>query len=347
MISKDIFGKISNGEIAHLYTIDNKELLIKISTYGAAIVSIIVKDKHNILRDIVLGYDNVYYYEQQSSYIGCVVGRCCNRIKNAQFNLNGKKYTLSRNEKINHLHGGYHGFDKKLWQAKVLSDNALELSYTSSDGEEGYPGNLSISVIYTLKHNKLHIDYYAQSDKDTICNPTNHIYFNLRGCDSKNVLDQQIHIFSNKFTEDDSYFLPTGRILSVANTPLDLRSPQLIGKNINSDYSQIKNANGYNTNYIIKKHKNSNITHYATAYDSISGIKLKAYTDMPCFEFYSGNYLNGNSLGKNQTIIENYSGFCLEPQFAPNAINMPQFISPVLKRHKLFHSHSLYEIQVL
>jgi len=346
MISRSLFGKTSNGENVYLYELNNSYLRLKASAYGAAIVALIVKDRKNNDCDVVLGYDNVISYEQQNSYIGCIVGRCCNRIKNAEFVLMGKKYILSRNEGHNHLHGGFSGFNKKLWQANILDDNSLKLTYISADKEEGYPGRLVVSVIYTIRKNKLFIDYEAKSTKDTICNLTNHTYFNLNGYNEGNMLDNEIQIFADEFSEDGKDFLPTGRILPVMNTPMDLRKKQFIGKNIASEYYQIKNANGYNVNYIIKKRKNSHIVHFATAYSVKSGIILKAYTDMPCCEFYTSSYLDGNAVGKDNVPIRNYSGFCLEPQFAPNAVNMPMFIKPILKRNKNYKSRTIYELIV-
>lgn len=343
MISFDLFGKTTKGEDVYLYTLSNEYMTVKISSYGASIVSIIVKDKNNTPCDVVLGYDNVYSYEKQNSYMGSIIGRCCNRIKNASFFLYGQKYHLSRNEQNNHLHGGFCGFDKKLWQPIIKDDKTLALTYTSPDKEEGYPGCLTTTVIYSIKNNKLFIDYRAKSTKDTICNLTNHTYFNLNGYDSGTILNHHIQVFSNKFSEDNERFLPTGKILSVENTPMNFLKKRAINETIYSDYYQIKQANGYNTNYFIKKRFDNNVVHFATVWADKSGIILKAYTDMPCFEFYTGNYLNGNALGKNDAVIENYSGFCLEPQFAPNAVNMSNVVKPILKKNKLYSTRTIYE----
>lgn len=347
MITKEYFGKTSKNEDVFLYTISKNDLILKVSNYGATIVSLITKDKHNTLLDIVLGYDNASSYEQQTNYIGATIGRCCNRISDAKFYLNKKTYHLTQNENKHHLHGGYNGFNKKIWDATIIDDNTLKLTTISPDGEEGYPGKLTVSIIYKIKKQKIYIDYYAKSNKDTICNLTNHTYFNLNGYNSEDILNQEIQIFADKFSEDNDCFLPTGNILSVKNTPLNLQKRQVIGKNINNPYYQLKNAKGFNVNYILKKKFTTSLTHFATAYASKSGIMLKAYTNMPCFEFYTGGFLSDKILGKNNTPIKKYGGFCLEPQFAPNAINMPNFIKPILKKNKLYFSRTIFEITTL
>lgn len=343
MIEKKYFGQTMKNEDIYVYTINEKNIIVEISTYGAAIMSLKVKDKYNAFRDIVLGYDCVSGYEQQDDYLGCVVGRCCNRISDATFILHNKKYILSKNEENNHLHGGVQGFNKKIWQATILDSKSLKLTYISGDNEEGYPGKLTVSVVYKLMKNRLYISYYAKSTKDTICNLTNHTYFNLEGYKNNNILNHYMKIYANKFTEDNDRFLPTGKILSVEGTPIDFRKGEKIGTNINKDYYQIANAQGYNVNYILKNYKNNIIIHYATVYAEKSGIMMKAYTDMPCVQFYTGNFLTDKILGKDATPIVKYNGFCLEPQFAPNAINMSNVIKPILKKRKLFYSCSFYE----
>lgn len=344
MIKPSIFGKTRSGKTVYLYTLQNEFLTAKISTFGAAIVSLIVKTKLGKSYDIVLGYDDVQSYEQQNSYIGSIVGRCCNRLAGGKFTLNGKTYQLTQNEANNHLHGGYSGFDKKLWSATVLDEHSLKLTYISIDGEENYPGELTISVIYSLRENKLCIDYLAKSDKDTICNLTNHSYFNLNGYNSGDILNQEIQILSDKFTEDDAHFLPTGKILAVEQTPMDLRKLTPIGKYLESNFYQIKQANGYNTNYLLKENLDDKLVHFATVYAPKSGIKLNAYTNMPCVEYYTGSYLDGNAKGKNDAPIKNYYGFALEPQFAPNAINLNNFAKPILLKGKLYRSHTIFEL---
>ena len=337
------FGTTADGWAVSLYTITNGQITARISDFGAALVSLFVPDKDGTPRDIVLGYDDVHGYEQQTSYIGSIIGRCCNRTADAAFILNGKKYVLSSNEGKNHLHGGFKGFDKKIWHLQHIDDNSIKLSYLSPDGEEGYPGNLNAAVIYSIKDNSLCIDYYTKSDTDTLCNMTNHSYFNLNGFDSGSVLGQYIQIHSATFSEDNKFFLPTGKILSVENTPLDLRKIQAIGADIDSDYGQIKQAHGYNVNYVMNHHDDDKMIHFATAHAKESGIVMELYSDMPCCEFYSGSYLRGNIQGKRGAVIDDYYGFCLEPQFAPNAVNMPHFISPILKSDEQYHKRSVFK----
>lgn len=337
------FGTTADELDVSLYTISDGQITAHISGFGAALVSLIVPDKDGRSRDIVLGYDDVQGYVQQTSYIGSIVGRCCNRMADSSFSLNGKRYKLSSNEGKNHLHGGFKGFDKKIWQLQHSDDISVKLSYLSTDKEEGYPGNLNVEVVYSIEDNSLCIDYYARSDADTLCNLTNHSYFNLNGFDSGSVLKQYIQIHSAAFSEDDEHFLPTGKILPVENTPLDLRKIQPIGAGIDSDYYQIKQAHGYNVNYIMKQQDNDKMIHFATAHAKESGIVMELYSNMPCCEFYSGSYLHGNASGKCGAVIDDYYGFCLEPQFAPNAVNMPNFISPILKFGELYHKRSVFK----
>lgn len=346
MIRQSEFGKTCKHKTVYLYTLQNDFLTAKISTFGATLVSLIVKNKKGKSYDIVLGYDDVQSYEQQSSYIGSIVGRCCNRIASGRFKLNGQTYQLTQNEGNNHLHGGFFGFNKKLWSATAINENSLKLTYLSNDGEENYPGELTVAVIYSLRKNKLCIDYLAKSDRDTLCNLTNHTYFNLNGYDSGDILNQEIQILSDKFTEDNEHFLPTGKILSVENTPMDLRQLTPIGKYLESDFYQIKQAHGYNTNYLLKENLDDELVHFATAYSPESGIKLTAYTNMPCIEYYTGSYLNGNVSGKNNMPIKNYYGFALEPQFAPNAINMNNLAKPILLKENPYHSQTIFELNV-
>lgn len=343
MIEKKFFGTISSGQKIYAYTIKNKNMTVKISEYGAAVTSIIVPGRDGAQCDIVLGYDTPAEYEQQTSYIGSTLGRCCNRIANAAFCIDGHTVELTRNEKKHHLHGGRHGFNKKIWEAHTVSDNAVSLTYVSPDGEEGYPGQLTATVMYTvLEPAALQISYRAESDKDTVCGMSNHFYFNLAGYNSGTVVKQKIELSADYFSEDDSEFIPTGKILSVENTPLDLRKLLPIGNGLQSDYYQIKNANGYNVNYFIKNYSGE-LTHFASALADESGIQLDAFTTMPCFEFYTGSYLDGNAAGKCHVPIKNYYGFCLEPQFAPNAVNSDNLIKPLLKKGDIFTADTIYE----
>lgn len=340
MINKFEFGKISSGEPVYIYELKNSEMEVKLSEFGANIVSIKVPDKNNVMTDVVLGYDNIQSYEKQEKYIGATVGRCCNRIKNGQFELNGHKYSLYCNDGFNHLHGGKQGFDKKLWSSAIV-DNSVEFSYLSPDNDEGYPGNLEVKVIYTLNNKVLNINYLAECSKDTICSLTNHSYFNLSGYGSGDVLMQKVRIIADSFTENDENSIPTGKILSVENTPMDFREFKRIGQDVNNSYYQIRFANGFDNNWCINNF-DGKIKKAAAAFSEKSGIGLEIYTDMPGIQFYSGNFLNGADNGKNNTEIKNHYAFCLECQNFPDAINHKNFPQPVLKSGEIYNKTIQY-----
>ncbi len=321
----------------------NDFLEVELSEYGATIVSIIVEDKYGKKTDVVLGYDTLDKYKRQTKYIGATVGRCCNRIKNGKIKVKNKIYQLNCNDGENHLHGGNIGFDKKFWQSN-RTDNSVEFFYHSPDGEENYPGNLNITVTYTLKNNSLIINHYAITDKETICNLTNHTYFNLNG--KGDVLGQKVQIFSNNYTENDKYSIPTGNINSVTNTVMDFRRPKAIGKDINSDFYQVKNSKGFDNNWIIKNF-NGEIKKAARAFSEESGIELEIYTNLPGIQFYSGNYLNGAEVGKYGIPIKNHSGFCLECQHFPNLLAYKNFPQPYLKAGEVYDKTIEYRFKHL
>lgn len=321
----------------------NDFLEVELSEYGATIVSIIVEDKYGKKTDVVLGYDTLDKYKRQTKYIGATVGRCCNRIKNGKIKVKNKIYQLNCNDGENHLHGGNIGFDKKFWQSN-RTDNSVEFFYHSPDGEENYPGNLNITVTYTLKNNSLIINHYAITDKETICNLTNHTYFNLNG--KGDVLGQKVQIFSNNYTENDKYSIPTGNINSVTNTVMDFRRPKAIGKDINSDFYQVKNSKGFDNNWIIKNF-NGEIKKAARAFSEESGIELEIYTNLPGIQFYSGNYLDGAEVGKYGIPIKNNSGFCLECQHFPNLLAYKNFPQPYLKAGEVYDKTIEYRFKHL
>ena len=254
-ITKREFGKTKDNINVNIFTITNKSgMKAEICTYGGTIVSLTAPDKEGNFDDIVLGYDTIESYENGDKFFGALIGRCGNRIQNGKFTLNDKEYSLVINDGPNHLHGGTKGFDKVIWNAEILSNeyNQLKLSYFSKDGEEGYPGNLNVTVIYTLTDdNSLEIHYHAISDSDTIVNLTNHSYFNLGGHASGTILDHELMIAADTFTVNDEFSIPTGEIGNVSDTPMDFRSSKNIGKDINSDYEQIKFGCGYDHNWIL------------------------------------------------------------------------------------------------
>uniref|UniRef100_UPI0040270661 aldose epimerase family protein n=1 Tax=Candidatus Stercorousia sp. TaxID=3048886 RepID=UPI0040270661 len=320
----------------------NNYLEVEISEFGASIISIKTPNNKGEVVDVVLGYDDIEKYKRQTKYIGATVGRYCNRIKNGLIEIDGTKYQLNCNDGKNHLHGGDIGFDKKIWNSKEI-ENGVELTYISEDGEENYPGQLDVKVIYTLKENSLVINYKATTNKTTICNLTNHTYFNLNGYG--NILQHQVQILAAYFTENNQESIPTGKIIPVENTPMDFRNPQYIEKDINNEYYQIKYAKGFDNNWVLNNY-NGEIRKIATAYSELSGIELEVSTDLPGIQFYSGNFLDGAENGKNNIPIKNHSGFCLECQYFPDAFNHKNFPQPVLKKGEVYNKTIEYKFNV-
>lgn len=320
----------------------NDYLEIEISELGASIISIKTPDRHGKIVDVVLSYDDIEKYKRQTKYIGATVGRCCNRIKNGLIEIDGTQYQLNCNDGKNHLHGGNIGFDKKIWNSKEI-ENGVELNYISEDGEENYPGQLDVKVTYTLNDNSLIINYKATTNKTTVCNLTNHTYFNLNGYG--NILQHQVQILADYFTENNQESIPTGNIIPVENTPMDFRNPQYIEKDLNNEYYQIQYAKGFDNNWVLNNY-NGEIRKVATAYSELSGIELEVSTDLPGIQFYSGNFLDGAENGKNNIPIKNHSGFCLECQYFPNAFANDNFEKPILKSTELYNKNIIYKFNI-
>ena len=320
----------------------NDYLEVEISEFGASIISIKTPNKNGKIIDVVLGYDDIEKYKRQTKYIGATVGRCCNRIKDGLIEIDGTKYQLNCNDGKNHLHGGNIGFDKKIWNSKEI-ENGVELNYISEDGEENYPGQLDVKVTYTLKDNSLIINYKATTNKTTVCNLTNHTYFNLNGYG--NILQHQVQILADYFTENNQESIPTGKIIPVENTPMDFRNPQYIEKDINNEYYQIQYAKGFDNNWVLNNY-NEEIRKVAKAYSELSGIELEVSTDLPGLQFYSGNFLDGAENGKNNIPIKNHSGFCLECQYFPNAFANDNFEKPILKSSKQYNKSIIYKFNI-
>jgi len=345
MSIKKGFGT-KDGKAVYLFTIKNsKGMVVEITNYGATLVSLKVLDNKGKFDDVVLGYDKLEDYLKYKYFFGATIGRVANRIENSSFELNVIKYKVAKNEGKNHLHGGIVGFDKVVWQEKLLteeSEQSIEFSYLSKDGEEGYPGNLNVRVKYTVtEENELKIEYYAISDKDTIVNLTNHSYFNLSGQGTGNVLKHKLMINADKFTINDKYSIPTGEIVQVNNTPMDFRELTYIGENISSSYKQIVFGSGYDHNFLINN-GGKNLQKAAEVYDEKSGRVMEVYTTMPGVQFYSGNFLKGES-GKGGTTYIKSSGLCLETQYVPNAINNKNFSSPILKANQNYEHSTIYK----
>lgn len=349
-IEKRLFGSMPNGKEVDIYTLKNTNgMKVDICTYGGTIVSAFVSDRSGQFHDVILGYDNLNSYLNGDKYFGALIGRFGNRIQYGKFTLNEKEYTLAQNNGENHLHGGIKGFDKVVWNAVVLESepNTLELSYTSPDGEEGYPGNLNVKVKYVLtEDNAIEINYFAATDKDTIVNLTNHAYFNLSGHSSGDVLKQKLMINADNFTVNDKYSIPTGEIRAVEGTPMDFRKLTPIGENINSDYEQIVFGNGYDHNWVLNTNGSVDIK-AAQAVDENTGIVLDVYTTTPGVQFYSSNFLDGSDIGKDNTVYNQRTAFCLETQYFPNSINCSNFKSPILRAGEEYVHKTVYKFSTL
>ncbi|OOM76826.1 aldose 1-epimerase precursor [Clostridium puniceum] len=349
-IEKKLFGTMANGEEVYIYTLKNsKGMTAEICTYGATIVSTKVPDKNGKFHDVMLGYDNLDGYLKGDKFFGALIGRFGNRIQYGKFTLNGKGYQLAQNDGENHLHGGPKGFDKVIWDSKIIESesNTLELTYFSTNGEEGYPGNLTVKVNYVLtEDNALEINYYATTDEDTIVNLTNHAYFNLSGHSSGDVLNHKLMINADKFTVNDKTSIPTGEIKEVAGTPMDFRTLTFIGQNIDSDYEQIVFGKGFDHNWVLNTNGSDSLK-AAQAVAEDTGIIMDVYTTTPGVQFYSGNFIDGTDTGKENFIYRIRNGFCLETQYFPNSINCNSFSSPILKARDEYKHKTIYKFSTL
>jgi len=347
-ISRHPFGHIPDGTGVDAFTLRNANgVEVQILNYGGIVTSFKVPDKDGKFGDIVLGYDNLEGYLQKSPYFGALVGRYGNRIAKGKFTLDGKEYTLAVNNGPNALHGGLKGFDKVIWNAKVRASPegpGLELEYTSKDGEEGYPGNLKVTAVYTLTHdNSLKLEYTATTDKDTVVNLTQHSYFNLAG--RGDVLNHVVAINTDKFLPVDETMIPTGEIKSVAGTPFDFRKPTAIGARINDDDEQLKLAKGYDHCYVFTK-PIGELTKMARITEPTSGRVLEIFSTDPGLQFYTGNHLDGSTIGKGGWKYEPRNAFCMEPQHFPDSPNKPQFPSVVLKPGQVYQHTVEYKFSV-
>jgi aldose 1-epimerase len=346
--TKTSWGKTPDGEEVDLYTLTNKNgVEAAISTYGGAVVSLKVPDRDGKLADVVLGYDSLDGYVHDKSYFGAIIGRYGNRIGHARFTLDGKTYTLAKNNGENTLHGGIKGFNKAVWTAKEIPSpdgQALELTYLSKDGEEGFPGNLHVRVIYTLTDlNELKIGYSATTDKKTVVNLTNHSYFNLAGAGSGDILGHVLMIEADKFTPVDSGLIPTGELRDVAGTPFDFRKPTAIGARINADDEQIKLGGGYDHNFVLRRKPGDPVSLAARVMEPKTGRVLEVWTDQPGVQFYTGNFLDGSAKGKGGLAYTKRSAFCLETQHFPDSPNQPKFPSVVLSPGERYHTTTIYK----
>ena len=344
-MEKYTYGIDLKGKEAAIYLLENKNgMKVEILDLGATVVKIEVPDKDGNLVDVVLGYEDVKGYEQGTVFLGAPVGRNANRIAKGQLTIQDVTYTLAQNNGSNNLHSGLDFYNFRYWNVEELSDCSLKCSLFSPDGDQGYPGNLNIDIIYTLKEdNTLEIQYHGLSDADTIFNMTNHSYFNLDGHASGNVLEQKIWLDSDFYTRADAESIPTGELLSVENTPMDFRNGKLLGEEIDADYEATQLGAGYDHNWVLKT--NSTYQLIGGLSSEVSGIKMEVYTDLPGVQIYTGNFID-NEIGKNGVVYERRSGVCFETQYFPNAINEPTFEQPIIKAEKKYETMTAFKFMV-
>lgn len=336
------------GKPTALYVLKNqKGAEACITNWGGRLVSVMVPDKNGKMTDVVLGYDNIkQYVDFPDNNYGGLIGRYGNRIANGRFTLDGTEYQLPQNNNGHCLHGGPLGYHTRVWDAKQLNDQTLELTYLSKDGEAGFPGNLNMKVTYTLTDdNAVDIKYEATTDKPTIVNLTNHSYFNLSGVPGSQILDHQIMINADRYTPVDGTLIPTSELASVDSTPMDLRQPVLVGAHINDDFDQLVKGRGYDHNWVLNTN-NDIKTLAAKAYSPASGIALEVYTNEPGVQFYAGNFMDGNDVGKHGVKYSHRGALCLETQHYPDSPNQPTFPSVVLRPGEKYFSECMYKFTV-
>lgn len=337
------FGTTKDGKKVERFWLTDNKCKVGVLTLGGIIQSLYVPDRDGTMTDVVLGFDSVQAYENQTCYIGALLGRCANRIVGNEVVIGQEKIHLKCNDNgVCHLHGGITGFDRKLWKASV-TEKGLTLSYSSKDGEEGYPGNLQVSVTYSLEGGALSLTYHAVSDKDTICNLSNHVYFNLAGHGSGSVGEQKIQIFAKEYTPLGEAGAPDGRIEPVEGTPLDLNELTAFEERWDDNFSQIRQARGYDHNYLID---GNGMRPFARAVCEKNGISLLVDSDMPAMQLYTGNYLEKLPAGKEKAAYGIRSGFCVETQYPPNAVNCPTFQKPVLLAGQQYESTTVYRFTI-
>lgn len=350
-IRKQAFGRTAEGTPVELYTLTNaRGAEVKIMTYGASVVTIRVPDREGKLDDVVLGYDGLDGYLKNNPYFGGTIGRYGNRIAKGRFTLDGHEYSLTRNDGENHLHGGALGFDKVVWKAKATKGKegvALKLTRLSRDGEEGYPGNLSVTVVYTLTdQNELKMEYWATTDKPTIVNLTHHSYFNLAGARGSDILGHELTINADFYLPVDRTLIPTGELRSVQGTPMDFRQPMAIGARIEQKDEQLIFGRGYDHNWVLNK-SDATLALAARVYEPRSGRVMEVYTTEPGLQFYSGNFLDGSITGKAGRVYHHRSGFCLEAQHYPDSPNQPNFPSVVLRPGQMYRQTTIYKFSTM
>lgn len=341
------FGQLEDGTEIKLYTIANKKgMSADIINYGAIVVALRVPDRVGRLEDVIFGFDDLAGYVQDNSFQGAIVGRYGNRIAEGRFTLEGKTYQLGINNPPNHLHGGAQGFFKRVWQCEKVTNNSLRLKYISRDGEEGYPGQVTLSVTYTVtENNEFKIEYVGTAEQITILNPTSHCYFNLTGRPDSTILQHELLINADNFTPVDANLIPTGEIRAVAGTPLDFRVAKPIGRDINTADEQLQYGHGYDHNWVINGYPGQ-VRQAAVLSDPLSGRVMEVLTDQPGLQFYSGNFLDGTLVGKGGVRYRYRTALCLEAQAFPDSPNKPHFPSVTLRPGEKYHQTTIYRFTV-
>lgn len=344
------FGKSQSGRSAHLFVLENQNgMKISVTEYGAHLVSVEIPQKNGVARDVVLGYDDVSGYESDECCLGATIGRNANRIEGAAFFLNGIRYHLEPNENGNNSHSGPNGYQYRFWEVADTGTDFVTFSLFSPDGDQGFPGELQVHVIYSLtKNNQVRIHLEGVGNQDTLVNLTNHSYFNLNGHDAGTILDHKLQLNADSYTPvEDETWIPTGEHALVDDTPMDFRKEKCIGADIESDFSQLNIVHDYNHNYILKKsgHGNKNaceIEKLGEAYGNQSHIRMTAYTNLPAVQLYTAGYMERVS-GKAGSVYGKQQGFCLEAQYTPNAVNLPKEEQPILKAGEKYDKTIIYE----
>lgn len=350
-IMKAEFGNTSDGSTATLYVLKNANgMMAAVSDFGAVLVNLYVPDKDGKMRDVVLGFDDVESYETKNgTFYGATIGRCGNRIGKAECEISGVKYTFDKNDGNNNLHGGFKGYQIRMWQVKEQQDTetpSITFALHSPHLDQGFPGNADICVTYALTaDNALQISYQAVADADTIFNMTNHSYFNLNGHNSGTILEQEVCIKADAFTWADAESIPTGEITDVTNTPMDFRTFHTIGERIEDAYTALEYGQGYDHNYCVNDTKKQQVVAYLRS--AASGIEMEVSSDLPGMQLYTGNFIDGTQVGKGGYVYPRRSGVCFETQYYPDAVNHDNFAQPVYKAGETYKTTTQYKFTVL
>jgi aldose 1-epimerase len=350
-ITSEPWGATEDGTAVERYTLSNRGMTVRILTYGGIIQSLDVPNGRKDPVNVVLGFADLQGYLDNNNpgpYFGALIGRYGNRIANGQFELDGTTYQLPINNDPNSLHGGFNGFDTKVWTATPIQNNGtvgLQLNYTSPDGEEGYPGNLDVQVTYTLtRDQKLEIHYTATTDAPTVVNLTNHTYWNLQGEGTSSILDHELTLSASGYTPVDSTLIPTGEIADVSGTPMDFRSATAIGERIREPFEQLLFGQGYDHNWVLDRPDDGSLQLAAKLRDPDSGRTLKMWTTEPGIQFYSGNFLDATLVGTGGHVYRQSDGLALETQHFPDSPNQPQFPSTTLRPGETYDTTTVFDL---